>query len=424
MYKYFSFLVALFSSVRSYLLRLDKKVVLFYQKMAINFSSAVSWKTNARVRYGLIPTFWYCVLLVFVLASVFLPACSSSEGQVKNTAAMETSEVEVFLLQRDKLSTSLQLPGELIAFHHVDLYAKVNSFVKKINVDVGSIVTKGQILSVMEAPEINSQQSVAASRLQSMEALYIASKANYDRLLNTSKTPGTISPNDLDIALARQKSDYAQLQSAKASLQEMTDNKSYLTIRAPFGGVITSRNVSAGAYVGPSGKGSDMPMFTLQEQEKLRLVVAIPEAYSIFLVKQSEVSFTIKSLPGEIFKAKIKRLAGALDDRLRSQRIEIDFPNTDHKLLPGMVAEVLIPLPAKDSTFVVPKSAIVNSNESIHVIKVISGRAKKENVKRGREEGDKVEIYGSLTPGDMLVKIASEEIKDGDKLGVTNAFYR
>jgi len=287
-------------------------------------------------------------------------------------------------------------------------------------VDVGSIVTKGQVLAVMEAPEISSQQSAAASRLQSMEALYIASKANYERLLNTSKTPGTISPNDLDIALARQKSDYAQLQSAKASLQETADNKSYLTIRAPFGGVITSRNVSAGAYVGPSGKGSDMPMFTLQEQKNLRLVVSIPEAYSVFLAKQSEISFTIKSLPGEIFKANIQRLAGALDNRLRSQRIEMDVRNTDHKLLPGMVAEVIIPLPSKDSSFIVPKTAIVNSNESIYVLKVINGRAKKETIKRGREKDDNVEIYGNLTPGDRIVRIATEEIREYAKLDSTN----
>ncbi|MCW3091509.1 MAG: efflux transporter, family, subunit [Ferruginibacter sp.] len=366
------------------------------------------------------PVSWYHILPLYLLASLFLPSCSSSEGREKNTQRTETSGVAVFSLQKGKLSTSLQIPGELIAFQQVDLYAKVNSFVKELNVDVGSIVTKGQVLSVMEAPEISSQQSAAASRLQSMEALYIASKANYERLLNTSKTPGTISPNDLDIALARQKSDYAQLQSAKASLQEMTDNRSYLTIRAPFSGVITSRNVSAGAYVGPSGKGSELPLFTLQEQEKLRLVVAIPEAYSVFLNQKSEVSFTLKSLPGEIFKATIQRLAGALDNRLRSQRIEMDVRNTGHKLLPGMVAEVLIPLPAKDSSFVVPKTALVNSNESIYVIKVINGRAKKETVKKGREEDDEVEIYGNLTPGDTLVKSATEEIKEGTKLDSAN----
>lgn len=378
------------------------------------------------IRYPLLSiqhqVFWYSILPLCLLASLFLPSCNSSEGREKNPETKETAGVAVFSLQKGKLSTSLQIPGELIAFQQVDLYAKVNSFVKKLNVDVGSVVTTGQVLSVMEAPEINAQQSAAASRLQSMEALYIASKANYERLLNTSRTPGTISPNDLDIAIARQKSDYAQLQSAKASLQEMTDNRSYLTIRAPFSGVITSRNVSTGAYVGPSGKGSDLPLFTLQEQEKLRLVVAIPEAYSVFLGQKSEVSFTIKSLPGEIFNAKIQRLAGALDNRLRSQRIEMDVRNTDHKLLPGMVAEVLIPLPAKDSSFVVPKTAIVNSNESIYLIKLVNGRAKKEVVKRGREEDDKVEIYGNLTPGETIVKIATEEIKEGDKLDSVNTF--
>jgi len=96
------------------------------------------------------------------------------------------------------LSTTLQIPGELLAFQQVDLYAKENSFVKKLFVDVGSEVKAGQLLATMEAPELNSLESAAQSRLKSQEAIYIASKSNYDRLLETSKTPGTISQNDLD----------------------------------------------------------------------------------------------------------------------------------------------------------------------------------------------------------------------------------
>lgn len=351
------------------------------------------------------------------LGSLLFQSCGNTEAGEKKPAVLPETTADpatpVFLLSQGLLSTTLRIPGELIAFQQVDLYAKVSSFVKKLNADVGSVVQEGQLLAVMEAPEINAQLSGAESKLKSLEAIHIASSAHYRRLLETSKTPGTVSPNDLDMAHARQEADYAQLQSAKAAYREITDTRNYLTIRAPFSGIITARNVSAGAYVGPSGKGSELPIFTLQEQKKLRLTVAVPDAYSAFINPETEVSFTVKSLTGERFTAKVVRMAGALDNRLRSQRIEMDVYNPDKKLLPGMVAEVTIPLPARDSTFLVPKTAIVNSAEGIYLLKSATSKVQKIPIRTGREEAGKVEVYGALAPGDTLVLNASEEMKAG-----------
>lgn len=354
--------------------------------------------------------------VILMMGFVIIQGCGASsvkeEKKEEESAAKTQRTYKVFSLEKGRLSSTLQMPGELIAFQQVDLYSKVNSFVKKMYVDVGSEVKAGQILVSLEAPEINSQLAGAESRLRSAEAVYIASKANYDRLLETSKTPGTISPNDLDIAMAKQHSDEAQLQSAKAAYREITDNKNYLEIRAPFSGVITARNVSAGAYVGPSGKGSELPVFTLQEQRKLRLTVSVPEAYTSYLSSSSEISFKVKSLPNQNFTGKVSRLAGALDNRLRSERVEIDVSNNDKKLLPGMVAEIILPLPSKDSTFIVPQTAVVNSAEGIFVIKVVNGKASWVKVSKGREADGKTEVYGTLNPGDSIVQIANEEVRN------------
>ncbi|MBX3256595.1 MAG: efflux RND transporter periplasmic adaptor subunit [Chitinophagaceae bacterium] len=349
-----------------------------------------------------------------LFAGILLLSCNGPQEEEKKTspATGAPAAPEYFIAEKGKLSTSVEIPGELIAFQQVDIYAKVSSFVKKLNVDVGSEVKEGQVLATMEAPEINAQLSGAASRLQALEATYTASKAHYDRLLETSKTPGTIPPNDIDIAFAKQKADYAQLQAAKAAEREITDNKNYLVIRAPFSGIITARNVSAGAYVGPSGKGSEQPMFTLQEQKKLRLAVAVPETYTQYLQAKKEISFTIQSLPGEKFSAGIQRMAGALDNRIRSQRIEMDINNTNKKLLPGMIASVSIPLPARDSSVIVPKTAIVTSTEGLFVIQAINGTAKWVEIQKGREQGDQVEIFGNINAGDTLVKRANEEIRN------------
>jgi len=360
------------------------------------------------------------LLVIYALtAATLFSACSSSDGEEnekKEHAAKDSIAVapaETFPLQKGRLSTTLYTPGELIAYQQVDLYAKENSFVNKLYADVGSEVREGQLLASLEAPELASQLASAQSRVKSQEAIFIASKSNYDRLIETSKTPGTISQNDIDQADARQKSDNAQLEAARSAYRTVAETLKYLQVRAPFGGVISARNVNTGAYVGPSGKGSEFPLFTLQEQRHLRLVVSVPEAYTGYLTSRDEVKFTVKSRPGEIFHAKVTRLAGALDNRLRAERIEMDVINNDKKLLPGMIAEVNVPLPARDSTFVVAQSAVVNSTERVFVIRVVDHKAQWVDVKKGREENGKTEIYGKLNEGDTIIKVASEERRDG-----------
>lgn len=354
-----------------------------------------------------------CGLLTFAISS-----CNSTEGKTTGekpaaAAAASAPAVEVIALERGQLSTSLQLPGELTAFQTVDLYAKENSYVRKLNADIGTEVKEGQLLASLDAPELNSRLAAAASRLKSQEALYTASNALYKRLYETSKTPGTISPNDLEQAEARRDADMAQLEAAKASYKEVAIIRDYLEIRAPFSGVVTARNVNTGAYVGPAGKGSALPLFTVQTQQHLRLAVAIPEAWTSFVEKQNAVKFQVKALPGRIFTAKIIRQAGALDDKLRAERVEMDVINSDRKLLPGMIAEVNIPLPGKDSTFIVPKSAVVTSSERVFVIRIENGKSVWVDVQKGREADGKTEIFGALQPGDQLVKTGSEEIRNG-----------
>lgn len=355
--------------------------------------------------------------LTLIWLAQVVSSCSHSAAHDEKPSDENTVPVaETFSLKKEKLSTQIQLPGELIAFQAVDLYAKVTGFVKELKVDIGSEVKAGQVLATLEAPEFMSQKSAAESRLKSQEATYTASNANYKRLLETSKTPGTISQNDLDLAEAKKNSDYANLEAARASFREITEIQNYLVIRAPFNGIITARNVNLGAYVGPTGRGSEFPIFTLQEQKKLRLVVSIPEAYTGYLAHGNEVSFKVRSLPSETFTARVERTAKALDVKLRSERIEFDIDNKDGKLLPGAVADVSIPLARRDSSFVIPKTALVNSSEGLFVIKLADNKAERIAVKKALEAKNKIEVFGDLAIGDQLLLKASDEIKDGTVL--------
>jgi membrane fusion protein (multidrug efflux system) len=351
-----------------------------------------------------------------------LSACHSDEKEKeeKRRIAQEQTDIEVppvetVELQKSMLVSTLQVPGELQPYQQVSLYAKINSYVKKYLVDVGSEVRKGQLMIILEAPEFTSQLASARARIKQQEAIYLASKATYDRLFNTAKTPGTIAQNDIDQADARRKADYANLDAAKAQYQEVTANLQYLQIHAPFDGVVSERNASMGAYVGPGGKGSDLPLFVVQQQKKLRLVISVPELSTGSLGKRNEVDFTVRALPNQKFTAVIKRSAGALDARLRSERMEMDVENPKKLLLPGMYAEVSVPLKSHDSTFVVPKTALVQSTEKVFVVRVGKNhRAEWVDVQKGLQGKEGVEVYGKdLKIGDKLVMNATDEIRDG-----------
>lgn len=352
------------------------------------------------------------VLVLGCLGLLFLGACGKKEKEKK---VEEAPVIETFALAKENLSSSLHLPGELVAYQQVDVYAKVPGFIKTMNVDLGTEVSAGQLLATLEAPELHSQVSAAQSRLHSQQAVLTASTATYNRLLETSKTPGTISSNDLDIALARKNADQALLEAAKASVNEVNTMMAYLQIRAPFSGVISARNVNLGAFVGPAGKGSEQPMFTIQEQRRLRLAVSIPENFTSMVRNGSDVKFSVRS-SNDTLHAKVKRLAGALDLRLRSEKVEIDVMNPSKKLLPGMIAEVTIPLTKEESTFAVPSSAVLIGSQGNYVQRLNKGKVEWVPINKGREVNGKIEIFGSLSAGDTLVTKASEEFREGSAI--------
>ncbi len=348
---------------------------------------------------------------LLIIALVILSSCNPKKNEKVVKIEPKT---ETFVLAKAQLTTNLRLPAELSSFNQVDLFAKVNSYVKSLKVDIGSEVKEGQLLIQLEAPELSSQLSAAESSLHSHEAIYTASNSTYERIFETSKVEGTISKNDLEMALSKKKSDFAQLAAARAKYKEVQAMQSYLQIKAPFTGKITSRNSNIGAYV---GQGASTPLLTIQDQNKLRLSVSIPEAYTGYLKLGDPINFSVNSLPGQLFTAKISRLSGALDLKLRSERIELDVNNTNGKLLPGMVAEVILALKSTKTPFVVKKSSVISTSEGTFVIKVIDKKTQRINVILGLEADGKVEIFSELLKeNDTLILNANEEIKDGTRV--------
>ncbi len=350
------------------------------------------------------------IFLLFVLA-----ACHHAPVPVHSAKNIE--KYQFTEIRQGNVGALLQLPAVLYPYYRVDMYPKVNGFVKELYVDRGSIVHQGQTLVVLEAPEINQMYFSSQSKYLQAKALYITSKDSYDRLLSTSSVPGTVAANDLELAKSKMVIDSENVDADYADLKAQETEMGYLTITAPFNGVITERNISLGTLVGPTTKiENTMPLLILEEWDKLRLTVNIPEAYCDLIDNKTPVTFTLDALPGQTFNASISRSSEALDMKFRSEAVEIDVVNDKGLIKPGMYAEVTIPLQRKNAPLIVSTGAIVKSTERQYVITVTNGTTHYVDIKEGNSNNDSTEIYGSLQAGDSVITNANDEIKEGIKV--------
>ncbi|QJD97233.1 efflux RND transporter periplasmic adaptor subunit [Mucilaginibacter robiniae] len=354
--------------------------------------------------------------LLFAAISCTLYACSGNQKPVDLTANEDakstTNKSELGTITEKGLSTSIRLPGQLKPFNEVNLFPRVNGFVKKMYVDRGSIVRKGQLLVTLEAPEMQSQLQAANSRYLQAQETAVASQEKYQRLKQAAQEPGSVSPLDLDNALAKTKADAAIAGSERSNVASVRTMIGYLNIYAPFDGMIIQRNVSPGALVAP-GKATDQPMLILQDIRRLRLEVNIPEDYVDKVNLSRPVQFTFNAMPGQQHTAKISRSANALGT-MRQEAIEVDVMNISGKLKPGMYAEVQIPMLSGAKSLLVPNSAIVRSTEREYVVAVRSGKAALVDVKEGLTSHDSTEVFGNLKANEQIMLHASDDIKEGD----------
>ncbi len=356
----------------------------------------------------------YISYLLIAVTGLFA-ACSGNQKPVDLSVQTDQAGKYQFGNVSEKaLSSSARLPGQLIPFNEVNLFPKVNGFVKDLFVDRGSIVKKGQLLLVLEAPEMESELQAANSRYLQAQEDAEASKEKYDRLKEAAKEPGSVSILDLDAANDQMKADEAKTQAEHSNVAAVKTLFEYLRIYAPFDGMIIQRNVSPGALVAP-GKTGDQPMLILQDVHKMRLTVYIPEDYVDKVDLTKPVTFTFNAMPGLVQSAKISRSANSLGT-MQQEAIEIDVLNNNGQLKPGMYAEVRIPMLSGAKSLLVPNSAIVRSTEHEYVVKDSSGKAELVNIKEGLVSNNETEVFGNLRANDKVLLMASDEIKQGDDL--------
>jgi membrane fusion protein (multidrug efflux system) len=333
-----------------------------------------------------------------------------------------------------KLQTTIALPAQLTPYEQVDIYPKVTGFVQTVTVDRGSRVQRGQVLVRLTAPELNSQRSqaeaavrAAQSQLSTAQAKLASDNGTYLHMVAAAKTPGVLAENDILVAeqtVAADKGVVAAAEqnvaAARDALNSVSQTESYLTITAPFAGVITTRNLHPGALIGPaSGTGGAQPILQIVDDKRLRLTVPIPEAQVGDINVGQSASFTVPAYPGQTFKAPIQRISREVDEKTRAMPVELDVANRDGRLSPGSFTTVSWPFQRTYPTLFVPTSAVTSDQQHTFVIRVRNGKAEWVTVQTGQSLTGDIEVFGDLASGDQVVKTASDAIHSGDPVRVS-----
>jgi len=336
-----------------------------------------------------------------------------------SAVAQETAPVVVKVLDR-----KLRLPAEVQAYQAVDLVARVPGFVEKVLVDRGSVVKKGELLVELSAPEMKAQLSefeakalaIESQRFEA-EAKLAASESTLQKLREAAKTPGAIAGNEIvlaeksvDAQKAFIRSIQTQAAAARAAAAGLKETLQYLSVTAPFDGVITERRVHPGALAGPSAPS----LLRLEQISRLRVVVAVPESEVSGIIRGATVPFAIQG--GLSGTGTVARLARVVDPRTRTMSVELDVNNTAGSLAPGMYAEVTWPVRKAKGSILVPPASVVTTTEKVFVIRNNGGVAEYVPVSKGAPAGDLIEVFGNLKEGDLIVKRASDEIRAGQPI--------
>jgi membrane fusion protein, multidrug efflux system len=336
--------------------------------------------------------------------------------------------VVVAAVVEQPIDVTVSMPGQLDPYQQVAIYAKVTGFVRSIRVDRGSRVRAGEAMAELDAPEFEAQHAEAESRVQAAEAQLAGARAKaeadagtYARLKAASATPGTVAGNDLTVAQKIVETDQAQVsaavqtsEAAKQAARSTTDLERYLRITAPFDGVVSERNAHPGTLVGPGGGTAvSVPLLRVVQDERLRLVVPVPEAYVAGVREGAVARFTVPAYPGRVFTGAVSRLAGTIDVKTRTMAVEIDVPNGDGTLTPGSFCQVQWPVHRNAPSLLVPTASVTSTTDRTFVVRVRNDAIEWVDVRVGLSAGSLTEVFGDLRPGDLVAAHGTDELRPG-----------
>jgi len=313
------------------------------------------------------------------------------------------------------------LPGNVQPFITSPIYARTNGYLKKWYFDIGAHVKQGQLLAVIETPEVDQQLQQARSNLLTAQAnldLAAITKTRYQGLLKSN----AVSQQDVDNAVGTYNANAAIVEADKAAVQQYSALVSFEKIYAPFDGVITARNTDIGDLIN-SGSSSNVKtdLFHIAQPGTLRVYVNVPEEYSRGVKVGMTADLSLAEFPDRKFQGKVVRTADAINMTTRTLLVEVDVDNPTGTLLTGSYAEVHLAVPSQASTFLLPVNTLLFRTEGLRVGVVKDGKVVLTTVTPGHDFGNDIEIVAGLKADDQVIINPPDSIVAGQQVQIVQA---
>src|SRR5256885_1703514 len=340
---------------------------------------------------------WLALAIALLAVAALLISGIWSRVRARTTLNAETAQtalppVSVVSPKQTAPAEEIILPGNVQPFISSPIYARTNGYLRKWNVDIGAHVKKGQLLAVIETPEVDQQLQQSLSNLNTAKAnlaLAETTKNRYEGLLKSN----AVSQQDVDNAVGTYNANKAIVEASQANVKQLQALQSFEKIYAPFDGVVTARNTDVGDLInsGSSG-GVKTDLFHIAQPGKLRVYVNVPEEYSRGVKVGMTADLSLAEFPGRRFRGKLVRTADAITVTTRTLLVEIDVDNPTGTLLTGSYAEVHLAVPAQSSTLLLPVNTLLFRSEGLRVGVVKDGKVALTPVTPGHDFGNQIEI--------------------------------
>ncbi|OLD16852.1 MAG: hypothetical protein AUI85_08555 [Acidobacteriales bacterium 13_1_40CM_3_55_5] len=369
---------------------------------------------------------WVVLTIALIVVATLLVSGIWSRVKARNTLNQETARaalpsVSVVSPKQTAPAEEIILPGNVEPYISSPIYSRTNGYLKKWYVDIGARVKQGQLLAVIDTPEVDQQLQQSLSNLNTAKAnlaLAQITRNRYQGLLRSN----AVSQQDVDNAVGTYNANEAIVQANQANVKQLEALQSFEKIYAPFDGIVTARNTDIGDLINSgSGGGTKTDLFHIAQPGKLRVYVNVPQEYSQGIKAGMTADLSLAEFPDRKFQGKLVRTASAINVTTRTLLVEIEVDNFSGTLLTGSYAEVHLKIPTQASTLLLPVNALLFRTEGLRVGVVKDGKVVLTAVTPGRDFGNQIEVVSGLKPDDQVIINPPDSIVSGQQVQVVQA---
>jgi len=344
--------------------------------------------------------------ILLIAFTILVVSCSQEVEKENIDVKMPT--VKVVHPELKSFNSTLRIIGNAKANKEVDLYAMESGVIIRIKKDIGDKVNKGDVLAVLENPELSRQLIIHKAEMEVTQSNYLRLKSVYD------KTPELTTITDFENVEATYKI-------AKAKYESTINRTSLLTIKAPFSGLITQRNIEIGDLVQNSlNSSSSIPLFQIMDMDIIRLIIDLPETEADNISVGMNAVITFPELVGKEFSVKVSRMANIIDNTSKTMEVQIDIPNKTHVIKAGMYAEVNLQLKSDGEKLSLPNESVIAVKSEFFVYKVTDGVVQKILIKKGLSNNQFFEINSDeIISSDNIIIEGKALVKDGMSVNIS-----